>query len=153
MHGIQVGDPSEVKTVIPCTAEATLSLRVAPGQDAAAMLDALAGMLEAAAPEGADVRVERVHAADAALVDQADPWVARAIAAIGESTGWPVTPIRLGGSLPVVAAMVARGMPTVVTGFCLPDDQFHAPDERLRVDHLEIGTRAAMAMLGSFAQP
>ncbi|HEX4980656.1 MAG TPA: hypothetical protein VFV63_03120, partial [Ilumatobacteraceae bacterium] len=52
-----------------------------------------------------------------------------------------------GGSLPVVPVLAARGIPTVLTGFGLPDDAIHGPDEHLRVAHLGIGTRAAMEML------
>jgi acetylornithine deacetylase/succinyl-diaminopimelate desuccinylase-like protein len=47
----------------------------------------------------------------------------------------------------VIAVLAARGVPTVLTGFGLPDDAIHAPDEHLRVEYLETGTRAAMAIL------
>ena len=56
-------------------------------------------------------------------------------------------PVRLGGTLPVVAVLAARGVPTVLTGFGLPDDAIHAVNEHLRVAHLGLGTRAAMEML------
>jgi acetylornithine deacetylase/succinyl-diaminopimelate desuccinylase-like protein len=46
-----------------------------------------------------------------------------------------------------VAVLAARGIPTVLTGFGLPDDGIHGPDEHLRAEHLETGTRAAMEIL------
>ena len=51
--------------------------------------------------------------------------------------------VRTGGSLPIVPALAARGIPTVVTGFDLPDGNIHAPNERLRVEHLDLGVAAA----------
>ena len=45
-----------------------------------------------------------------------------------------------------------RGIPTVLTGFGLPDDAIHAPDEHLRFAHLETGTRAAMEILRALGE-
>jgi acetylornithine deacetylase/succinyl-diaminopimelate desuccinylase-like protein len=47
----------------------------------------------------------------------------------------------------VVAVLAAKGVPTILTGFGLPDDAIHAPDEHLRVEYLEVGTQAAMGIL------
>jgi acetylornithine deacetylase/succinyl-diaminopimelate desuccinylase-like protein len=52
----------------------------------------------------------------------------------------------------VIATLADRGIPTVLTGFGLPDDAIHAPDEHLRVEHLELGTAAAMEMLTAFGE-
>jgi hypothetical protein len=38
---------------------------------------------------------------------------------------------------------VNRGIPTVVSGFGLPEDAFHAPDESYSLRSLELGERAA----------
>ena len=51
--------------------------------------------------------------------------------AIERATGTPPALVRSGGSIPVVAEFAARGIPTIVSGFALPDDDFHAPDESL----------------------
>jgi acetylornithine deacetylase/succinyl-diaminopimelate desuccinylase-like protein len=37
----------------------------------------------------------------------------------------------------------------VLSGFALPDDGIHGPNEHLRVEHLELGTRTAMAIFGA----
>ena len=42
--------------------------------------------------------------------------------------------IRIGGTLPIVPALADKGIPTVVTGFGLPDSQIHSPNERLVAD-------------------
>jgi len=147
VHGLACGDPAAVKTNLPAEATATLSLRVAPGQDPHALAAALDALLRQAAPPGADVEVEDLGVSHPALLDPRTPALAAAMRAIEDATGWPCVPLRSGGSIPVVAALAARGVPTVLGGFALPDDAIHAPDEHLRFAHLEIGTRAAMGIL------
>jgi acetylornithine deacetylase/succinyl-diaminopimelate desuccinylase-like protein len=149
VHGLAGGEPSAVKTIVPGEASAMLSLRLAPGQDADAMGRALDELLLAAAPPGAEVTVTDEGVARPAAMDPADPVLAAAADGIARGTGWTPLPVRIGGTLPVVAVLVGRGIPTVLTGFGMPTDRIHAPDEHLRVEHLEIGTRAAMEILRS----
>ncbi len=151
VHGVRAGDPSLVATVIPATAEATLSCRVPPGADADHLAGVLRRMLEAAVPAGADIEVEGLGVAGASRIDPADPVMIAAMRGITEATGLPVTPIGIGGSIPVVAAMAARGTTVVLSGFALPDDGYHSPDEHLRMEHLGLGVRAAEGILDALA--
>ena len=54
--------------------------------------------------------------------------------------------MRSGGSIPVLAAFAARDIPTLVSGFALPQDNFHAPDESYALASLDLGRRAARAL-------
>jgi acetylornithine deacetylase/succinyl-diaminopimelate desuccinylase-like protein len=135
------------RTVIPREATATLSLRLAPGQDPARMTEVLRGLLAGAAPVGADVDWQEAHSAPPSLFDADDPVIRLAAAAIGRGTGLEPVLMRTGGSIPIVAALAAKGIPTVVTGFVLPDDPFHAPDESFSLRGLELGERAARELL------
>jgi acetylornithine deacetylase/succinyl-diaminopimelate desuccinylase-like protein len=155
VHGLSCGEQWAVKTIIPAEAYATLSLRLAPGQDPEILGPALDGLLRGAAPAGAEVEIEDLGVAVPALLDPEHPVLRAAAEAIARGTGWAPMPVRLGGTLPIVAVLASRGVPTVLTGFGLPDDAIHAPDERLRVEHLGIGTRAAMEIvsaLGTLAE-
>lgn len=147
VHALECGEPAAVKTNLPSQAAATLSVRLAPGQDHVAIGAALERIIHAAAPEGASVEVEDLSHAEATLIDPATPALEATRDAIARSTGWPCVPLRVGGSIPVAATFAQRGIPPVLTGFALPDDQIHAPNERLRASHLEIGTNAAMEIL------
>jgi acetylornithine deacetylase/succinyl-diaminopimelate desuccinylase-like protein len=151
VHGLAAGEPGAVKTIVPAEASATLSMRLAPGQDAEAIAATLDGLLRAAVPPGADIDIEDLGVALPAALDPDHPVLLAAADAMERATGWRPAPVRLGGTLPVVAVLAARGIPTVLTGFGLPDDAIHAPDEHLRVEHLEIGTRAAMEILRACA--
>jgi acetylornithine deacetylase/succinyl-diaminopimelate desuccinylase-like protein len=152
VHGIGCGEPTAVKTNLVSEATATLSLRVAPGQDAGALAAALDRLIIGAAPAGAEVRIDALGVADPALCDPRDPVLRAASQAIATSTGWTCVPVRSGGSIPIVATLAGRGIPTVLSGFALPDDGIHGPNEHLRVAHLEIGTQAAVAIFGAIGE-
>jgi acetylornithine deacetylase/succinyl-diaminopimelate desuccinylase-like protein len=132
----------EARTVVPACARAALSVRLAPGQRAEEIAPVLEGLLRSAAPEGAEVDFA-AHLADPALFDPADPVLRLAAGAIERATGVAPALVRTGGSIPVVAEFAARDIPTIVTGFVLPDDAFHAPDESYRLESLELGERTA----------
>jgi acetylornithine deacetylase/succinyl-diaminopimelate desuccinylase-like protein len=149
VHGISCGEPAAVKTNLVSEATATLSLRVAPGQDAQALAATLDRLIHEAAPDGADVAITALGTAAPALCDPRDPVIAAAAGAIAASTGWPCVPVRSGGSIPIVATLAGRGIPTVLSGFALPDDGINGPNEHLRESHLEIGTQAAMAIFAA----
>jgi acetylornithine deacetylase/succinyl-diaminopimelate desuccinylase-like protein len=152
VHGISCGEPTAVKTNLVSEATATLSLRVAPGQDAHSLAASLDRLIGARAPAGAEVHIEALGVADPALCDPRDPVLRAASHAIARSTGWPCLPVRSGGTIPIVATLAGRGIPTVLSGFALPDDGIHGPNEHLRVEHLEIGTRAAMAIIAAMGE-
>ncbi len=147
VHALWAGDADAVKTVIPTVAHAMVSLRLAPGQEPEVVGARFTRMLEEAAPAGATVTVD--HHGDAApgLMDPDHPVMRRVIDAVAAATGLPVVPMRTGGTLPIFSAMTGRGMPTVLTGFTLPDDAIHSPNERMWVANLGTGVRAATAML------
>jgi acetylornithine deacetylase/succinyl-diaminopimelate desuccinylase-like protein len=110
----------------------------------AASLDEL---LRAAAPAGAEIEIEDLNIALPAALDPEQPALVAAAEGMERATGWRPAPVRLGGTLPVVAVLAAKGIPTILTGFGLPDDAIHAPDEHLRYEYLEVGTLAAMEIL------
>ncbi len=151
VHGLDCGEVRAHKTNLPGEATATFSVRLAPGQDADRIAAALDDLLRAALPPGAELEIEDLGTALPAALDPDHPVLRAASEGIARATGWPVAPVRLGGTLPVVAVLAARGVPTVLTGFGLPDDGIHGPDEHLRVEHLETGTLAAMEILRELA--
>ena len=58
--------------------------------------------------------------------------------------------IRSGGTLPIVPALAAKGIPTIITGFSLPDANIHSPNERLLVDYVPLGIAASRALFEEF---
>ena len=140
------------RTVLPVTAGATLSIRLAPRQDPDAIGDGLERMLREAAPPGAEIEFTHRHQATPALFGLDEPAIALASQAIERATGAAPALERSGGSIPIVAAFAQRGIPAVVTGFVLPDDAFHAPNESFHLRGLELGERTGRELLSALAR-
>jgi acetylornithine deacetylase/succinyl-diaminopimelate desuccinylase-like protein len=139
------------RTVVPAQARAAVSVRLAPRQRSAEILATLERLLRERLPDGAELTLSN-HTAEPALFDLDDPVLALAAQAIERATGTPPALVRSGGSIPVVAELAARGIPTVVAGFSLPDDNIHAPDESYRLESLELGERAAQELYTALAR-
>ena len=106
------------------------------------MRPTLERLLRDAAPPGADVTIDH-HQADSALFDVDDAVLRLAGDAMTRACGTETLFIRSGGSIPIVADLAARGIPTIVSGFALPADRIHAPDESYRLRSLELGEASA----------
>jgi hypothetical protein len=50
-----------------------------------------------------------------------------------------------------VPALADKGIPTVITGFGLPDSQIHSPNERLVAAYVPLGIAAARELFLAFA--
>ena len=51
--------------------------------------------------------------------------------------------VRSGGTLPIVPALVDRGIPTILTGFATPESNVHSPNERLLAEYVPLGIETA----------
>jgi acetylornithine deacetylase/succinyl-diaminopimelate desuccinylase-like protein len=140
----------EPRTLVPAAAHATLSLRLAPRQDAERMAAVLSGLLRDAAPPYAQVEIA-THVADPALFDATHPSVALSAQALERATGIDPVLLRSGGSIPAVVELARRGIPTIVSGFALPSDAIHAPNESFRLASLEAGESAARELYAALA--
>jgi acetylornithine deacetylase/succinyl-diaminopimelate desuccinylase-like protein len=147
VNEVAAGEP---RTVIPATARATLSLRLAPRQRVEEIAPVLTGLLREAAPPGAEVEMTD-HRADSVLFDVEEPVLRLAGDAMTRACGTPALYLRSGGSIPIVADLAARGIPTVVSGFSTPADRIHAPDESYLLRSLELGEASSRELLRAFA--
>jgi acetylornithine deacetylase/succinyl-diaminopimelate desuccinylase-like protein len=151
VHGVAGGEAQLQKTVHPVFAEANVSIRLAPGQDPDEIEPVFRRLLGESAPEGADLEVERWASSPAGLVPPDAPAIQLAQDAFEEVVGARPLLIRVGGTLPIVPPLAQRGIPTVLTGFDLPDGNIHSPNERLRVDHIPLAVEAAQEVFRRFA--
>jgi acetylornithine deacetylase/succinyl-diaminopimelate desuccinylase-like protein len=147
VNGIEGGSPSLQKTVLPARARANLSIRLAPGQDANAVARTLERLLHEAAPTGAELTVELLSASVPGLVDQSAPAIQLALAAFERSFGRRPLLVRSGGTMPIISALQAKGIPAILTGFDLPEGNIHSPNERLWAGYLEPGIATAREIL------
>jgi len=143
VNGILGGSPTLQKTVLPVQAEANISIRLAPGQDVEQVGRALEQLLRDAAPEGAELDVQRLSSAPAALVPPDTPAIQLAQDAFEQTMGRRPLLVRSGGTLPIVPALVDKGIPTIVTGFATPESSIHSPNERLLAEYMPLGIETA----------
>jgi acetylornithine deacetylase/succinyl-diaminopimelate desuccinylase-like protein len=146
VNGVDSGSPHVQKTVLPVVAAANVSIRLAPGQQVEEIAGAFERLLRASAPQGAELEVELLSSAPAGVVPADSPAVQLGLDAFERAVGVRPALIRSGGTLPIVAALADRGIPTIITGFSLPDANIHAPNERLLSDYVPLGIAAARAL-------
>ncbi len=140
----------EPRTVIPSVARAQLSVRLAPGQSAAEIAAEVERLLRAAVPDGAELSVD-LDLADPALFDANAPALQLAAEAFERACGTPPAFVRLGGTLPLLAVLAEQGVPTIVSGFALGADAFHAPNESYRLESLRLGELTARELYSSLS--
>ncbi|CAN5229203.1 hypothetical protein BH09ACT13_BH09ACT13_01010 [soil metagenome] len=95
-----------------------------------------------AAPEGSDVDVKLQSAAEPGLISPDAPALGLARAAFEQVFGRPSLLVRVGGSVPVVASLAARGIPTISTGIATNDSGAHSPNEKFPAEYLARGVEA-----------
>jgi acetylornithine deacetylase/succinyl-diaminopimelate desuccinylase-like protein len=130
-------------TLIP-RARAKISMRVAPGGDAAAHLDALTAHLQQHTPWGARVNVIRGDIGEPYAIDASGAVYDAARSAFRQAWRVDAIDMGMGGSIPFIAEFAAAfpQAKILVTGVEDPATQAHSINESL---HLGVLERAAIA--------
>jgi acetylornithine deacetylase/succinyl-diaminopimelate desuccinylase-like protein len=154
VHGIVGGFTAPgFKTVIPAKAHAKISCRLVPNQDPDTVLAQLRDAIARATPRGVVSRFDLFGASPASLVDPSHPILQAASAALADTFARPTVYMRSGGSIPVVALFQKElGIPSVLMGFGLPDDNLHAPNEKFHLPNLHKGIDAVQAFFTKLAE-
>ncbi|MGH9124394.1 MAG: dipeptidase [Acidimicrobiales bacterium] len=136
-----------IKTVVPATANLKVTFRLVPDQRPAEMATAFRRWLDDALPPGVTARVTAEGAVSPALTPVDHPAMAALVRAI--EAVWGTTPLftRAGGSGPEEALGRVLAAPVLFLGISLPDDRFHAPNERLVMRQFWRGLLAAGELL------
>ena len=135
VNGIQSGytGPGS-KTVLPSKAMAKVSMRLVPDQDPKEIHKSLKTYLEQNTPETVTWELIAMAGGPASISDRNSPYV-QALSQAMESV-WGKRPIfkREGGSVPVVSLFQNElKVESVNTGFAMPDDNMHSPNEKMHL--------------------
>ena len=149
VHGILGGfQGSGQKTVIPARATAKVSMRLVPDQDPERILESLSRYAESLATPGTRVRVRRLSAGRPVRTGTDHPGVAAARAAFRAAYGAEPVLTREGGSIPVtIDFQEALGSHLLVTGFGLPGDGLHSPNEHYSLDQYFRGIEMVLHLM------
>jgi acetylornithine deacetylase/succinyl-diaminopimelate desuccinylase-like protein len=137
VHGIVGGfTGAGAKTVIPAEATAKCSIRLVPNQRAKEIVAALRQAVKQATPGYATSSVEILSTADP-VQTPLDAWPFEVLNQANREV-WQkdFSPIRSGGSIPIVPLLQQRKAPVLLAGIGLPDDGLHAPNEKLTLSQL-----------------
>jgi acetylornithine deacetylase/succinyl-diaminopimelate desuccinylase-like protein len=145
VNGIIGGKPGVRNTTLSIEASAEFSIRLAPGQDAATVGSAAEKLLRDAAPEGAELEIV-VEGSNPGLVRADAPAVQLALEAFEQALGTRPLLTRVGGSIPLMPALTAKGIDTVLSGFALPESNVHSPNERFLVEYFAAGIDTVAAL-------
>jgi acetylornithine deacetylase/succinyl-diaminopimelate desuccinylase-like protein len=153
VHGIAGGFVEEgKKTVIPARARAKVSMRLVPDQDPARILESMTGYVASLETPGISLQVHDLGQARPVRTGIDHPGVGAAARAFKAAFGAEPVLVREGGSIPVtIDFQEALAPKLLVTGFGLPGDALHSPNERMSLDQYHRGTEMVLHLMGQLA--
>lgn len=155
INGIYGGYSGEgVKTVLPAEATAKISMRLVADQSPAKIVAAVRAHLAAIAPAHAKVTVRKLeNDGQPVLVDPDFPGMRVASEAVQAVFGKPPILALEGGSIPIVSDFQGvLGAKAILLGFGLPDDNLHAPNEKIDLRMFARGTATVAHFLDGYAR-
>jgi acetylornithine deacetylase/succinyl-diaminopimelate desuccinylase-like protein len=149
VHGIRGGFTGEgAKTVIPARAVAKISMRLVADQRTDEAAEQLREAVKAACPRGVTAELKVLHTGAPSLTNPDNRFIHAAAEAMKQIFGKETVYIRSGGSIPIVGVFDAYlGIPSVMMGFGLPDDNLHAPNEKFHLPNFYRGIDAVERFL------
>jgi acetylornithine deacetylase/succinyl-diaminopimelate desuccinylase-like protein len=141
------------KTIVPSDAFAKLSFRLVADQDPTKIVKGFEQFVVAHTPAGIDAQLEWEGSGVRACIVPIDTPAYRALtdAISAAFDGAPVLPTREGGSGPEAALQQTVDAQLVFLGVGLPDDQIHAPNEKVNLSMLFKGAEAAAHLWSGLA--
>jgi acetylornithine deacetylase/succinyl-diaminopimelate desuccinylase-like protein len=141
------------KTVLPCRAMAKVSMRLVPNQDPIKIARLFVQHVKRLAPKTVRTTVTEVSGRGTPwLIPSDHPSLLALAQAIHKGFGKIPVYIRTGGTIPVVPTLAnLLKLPCLLFGIGLPDENAHAPNEKLDLDNLHHGTLSAAYFLEELA--
>ena len=153
VNGLLAGFTGEgAKTVIPAVAMAKVSMRLVPDQRPERVAELFEAYLKKVTPRTVELKVTRMHGGRPWMADFDNPFVQAAGRALEMGFGKRPVFNREGGSIPVVSTFQEQlGTPSVLFGVGLPDENAHAPNEKLDLGNFHNGIIASAYLYQEFA--
>ncbi len=141
VNGLISGYTGEgAKTIIPSWAKAKVSMRLVPNQDHNKVAKLFVDYVRKIAPKTARVHVKHLHGGAPFYIDFNHPVFESAKRALKKGFGREAVFIREGGSIPFVNSMERiLKKPAILLGFGLPDENAHAPNEKINLENFHKG--------------
>ncbi len=154
VNGLLSGFSGEgAKTVLPARAIAKVSMRLVPDQDPEAIADLFEDYVRSLTPSSVRLEITRMHGGKPWIAALEHPALVATARAIKKGFGKEPVFQREGGSIPVVATFAElMDIPSVLMGIGLPDENAHAPNERLNLDNFYGGIKSSAYFLDELSR-
>ncbi len=154
VNGLLSGFTGEgAKTVLPAVAMAKISMRLVPNQQPDKIAELFDAFVRKIAPKTVELKVTRMQGGKAWMTEYSHPFVQAAGRAIEKGFGQKPVFTREGGSIPVVSTFQEElGLPSVLFGVGLPDENAHAPNEKLDLGNFHNGVIASAVLYDEFSR-
>jgi len=155
INGLYSGFIGEgAKTVLPGRAMAKVSMRLAPNQDPAKIARLFTQHVKRICPKTVRLKVTEISGRGMPWLAPTDHPAMQAMAqAIQKGFGKKPVFTRTGGTIPVVATFTRLlKVPSLLMGIGLPDENAHAPNEKLNLDNLYHGMLSAAHLWNELAE-
>jgi len=148
VNGLLSGFTGEgAKTVLPAVAMAKVSMRLVPNQHPDKIAELFEAHVKDVTPKTVELKVTRMHGGKPWMTAYDNPFVQAAARAIERGFGRKPVFTREGGSIPVVSTFQEElGLPSVLFGVGLPDENAHAPNEKLDLANFHGGVIASAVL-------
>jgi acetylornithine deacetylase/succinyl-diaminopimelate desuccinylase-like protein len=145
VNGLLSGFTGEgAKTVLPAVAMAKISMRLVPDQHPNKIATLFENYIKKIAPKTVELKITRMQGGKPWMTSFDNAFVQAAGRAIEKGFGREPIFTREGGSIPVVSTFQEElGLPSVLFGVGLPDENAHAPNEKLDVANFHNGIIAS----------
>ncbi len=154
VHGMPGGFiGAGAKTVIPAKASAKVSMRLVPNQNPDDILEKFKKFVAHITPKGVQVSVKVHSKGRAVVVDTGNEFIRKANLALHEVFHKETVYMRSGGSIPIVCQFKEDlGIPSVLMGLGLPDDNIHAPNEKFHIPNFYRGIESVVRFLSHLGE-
>jgi acetylornithine deacetylase/succinyl-diaminopimelate desuccinylase-like protein len=141
------------KSVIPRQGVAKFSFRLVPDQDPQEIARLLQQQIAATTHPAVRTKLQITGASRPIILPKRSPVTFAAIRAIEKIWGKPPAFTRSGGTIPLVEQLHRQlGIPIVLLGFGLPDDNIHAPNEKISLYNFFQGIDTVIQFLAEYAK-
>jgi acetylornithine deacetylase/succinyl-diaminopimelate desuccinylase-like protein len=139
------------KSVIPKKAVARLSMRLVPDQDPLEIARLLRRHFTIVKSPSVSTKLNVTGGSPPTIIQRGHPAISAATRAIYRTWGVPPIFTRSGGTIPFVPQLQQRlGIPIILLGFGLPDDDIHAPNEKMSLPNFFRGIETIIRFLQEY---
>jgi acetylornithine deacetylase/succinyl-diaminopimelate desuccinylase-like protein len=140
------------KSVIPAKVTAKFSCRLVPDQDPFEIAERIRAHVLARLPRTVTAELKQVAHSYPSVLSLGTPALIAAQRAYRQAFKADPVYLRGGGSLPIVRDFIdVLHAPVVLIGFGLPDDNVHAPNEKIHLPNLWRGIETVIHYFAEFA--